>query len=90
MQNLGANGVHYGQLENGQLHTFLRGVRGVSETSSQTTILHFSRDRKQTAHLISATCLGDLCAAINSLGKSAVGQSEHTHLSVKLHEKTQK
>ena len=81
--------MYYGQLENGQLHTFLRGVRGVSETSSQTTILHFSRDRKQTAHFISATCLGDLCAAINSLGKSAVGQSEHTHLNVKLHEKTQ-
>ena len=29
-------------------------------------------------YLISATCLGDLCAAINSLGKPAVGGSERT------------
>ena len=57
-----------------------KGGKGVSEMSSQTTILHFSRVRKQIAHLISATCLGDLCVAINSLGKPAVGRSEHNEV----------
>ena len=33
---------------------------------------------KQIVYLNSATCLGDLCVAINSLGKPAVGGSECT------------
>ena len=31
-------------------------------------------------YLISPMCLGDLCAAINSLGKPAVGGSERTEV----------
>ena len=35
---------------------------------------------KQMVYLISPMCLGDLCAAINSLGKPAVGGSERTEV----------
>ena len=56
-------------------------MEGGLVTNSQTTILCFSRVKKQIAHLISATCLGDLSTAINSLGKPAVGGSEHTEMS---------
>ena len=39
-----------------------------------------SRVTKQIVYLISAKCLGDLCAVINSLGKPAVGGSERTEV----------
>ena len=47
-----------------------------------------SRVNKQIVYLISATCMGDLCVALNSLGKPAVGGSESTE--VTLNWKTQK
>ena len=47
-----------------------------------------SRITKQIVYLISTTCLGDFCAAINSLGKPAVGGSERT--GAKLHQKDSK
>ena len=65
------------------MHTFLRGVRGgLRNEFTNNNFAFFTRQETNSTF--------DLCAAINSLGKSAVGQSEHTHLSVKLHEKTQK
>ena len=39
-----------------------------------------SQFTKQTVHLISATCLGDHCVAINSVGKPAVGGSERSEV----------
>lgn len=46
---------------------FKRGARGVS-----------SRLTKQIVYLMSTSCLGDLSAAINSLGKPTVRGFEHT------------
>ena len=40
----------------------------------------FSRVTKQIVYLILATCLGDLCTAINSLGKATVVGSKRTEV----------
>ena len=39
-----------------------------------------SRVTKQIVYLISATCLGDHCVAINSIGRPAVGGSERSEV----------
>ena len=39
-----------------------------------------SRVMKKIVYLISATCLGDHCVAINSVGKPAVGGSERSEV----------
>ena len=56
------------------------GGGGGLNTGSQTTILCVSWVTKQMVYLISATCLDDLCAAISSPGKPAVGGSKHTEV----------
>ena len=56
-----------------------RGGGGLN-TGSQTTILCVSWVTKQMVYLISATCLDDLCAAISSPGKPAVGGSKRTEV----------
>ena len=57
-----------------------RGGGGGVITSSQPTILCVSWVTKQMVYLISATCLGDLCEAISSPGKPAVGGSKRTEV----------
>ena len=56
------------------------GGGGGLTTSSQTTILCVSWVTKQMVYLISATCLGDLCEAISSPGKPAVGGFKRTEV----------
>ena len=55
------------------------------EFTNNNVAFHESRN---IVYLISTTCLGDFCAAINSLGKPAVGGSERT--GAKLHKKDSK